>query len=90
MGEVSNNDEVLKERKFTILVTFLLPFVVVVNNKQWSRTDKMELNFLLQLPLRLLQYARVRYLGPIGLFSLISAIALLLCPRSIKPCLHAT
>ena len=50
----------------------------------------MELNFLLQLPLRLLQYARVRYLGPIGLFSLISAIALLLCPRTIKPRLHAT
>ena len=25
MGEVSNRDEVLKERKFTILVTFLLP-----------------------------------------------------------------
>ena len=39
IGEVSNNDEVLKERKFTILVTFLLPFVVVVNDKQWSRKD---------------------------------------------------
>ena len=51
---------------------------------------KIELNFHLQLLLRLLQYARVRYLGPIGLFSLISAIAFLLCPRSIKPRLHAT
>ena len=51
---------------------------------------KIELNFHLQLLLRLLQYARVRYLGPIGLFSLIPAIAFLLCPRSIKPRLHAT
>lgn len=47
-GEVSNNDEVLKERKFTLLVTFLLPSSLLLSttNNGHERTENgAELSF---------------------------------------------
>ena len=49
IGEVSNNDEVLKERKFTILVTFLLPSSLslsTTNNGHERTENRAELSFI--------------------------------------------